>query len=970
MEDATRIRNMDNPDIPGYRVVEEIGRGGMAVVYKALQVSLGRYVALKVLNPYLASDPELVKRFQREAEAAAVMKHPNIVTIYDVGEANGYYFIAMEYVKGKSLKEYLTEKGPLSPKETIRILRDVASALDYAHKRGFVHRDVKPSNVLIDAETGRALLTDFGVVKALHEETHLTHTGTFIGTVRYSSPEQIQGKSVGEESDLYSFGVMAYEMLSGRTPFEGSVTAVMHAHVYEPVPPLSSVRSDLPESLNEVFWKALAKAPDERYESAKEFVKDIEACFRSRNIHKGRLPHAEKKPHQKKGDTSKKEVEMEDQRTVVAPGRMSRAEVERNEKGRRRSTTLFAGILGGVLVLIVLGLLAMSSLKEKHAAETVVARSHATSTAIAHAQATAAESAVETATAVAYLQVTATKRARKTATAVAHMRATATERARETATAVAQAHVQATATDSFTSVPPLSLSDLVGVKWYEPTKGATVEFLPDGHFVYSLFPINVSGEGGKKQEGVYKFDKNHIVILHATIFNDKSSTFSVTLPKKDTLILGSHTLYRLNEDFSPLSITDVPSYHKQYLGYWTNVDPNTRSIPALAIFEDVQGTLQVHVWGRCGPTWCYWGAGGGKATDQFLYVYWDHGFSRRHMFIFLMDQRHLKVLTVIHFTDNSGRSDFLEKDEFQKSLSPAVTPSITLTPSPSPTITPSRLTFNDKLVALKQRFGIECVRVPAGKFIMGSPEGEGRDNEHPQHKVYLGEYWIGKTEVTNAEYEAFIKAGGYHQGKYWTDAGWKWREENNITQPRYWSDNTFNRPNYPVVGVSWYEAVAFTRWLSEVSGLNVRLPTEAEWEKAARGVDGRKYPWGNTWDVSTVKRLNFADRHTNYDWSDKSGDDGYKYTAPVGSYPAGASPYGAMDMAGNVWEWTSSLYKPYPYNADDGRENPDALGYRVDRGSSWYINPGDARTAFRGFGSPGYQGPDIGFRVAISVPQR
>ena len=279
MDDTIRLHNQGTLHIHGYQIIEEIGRGGMAVVYKALQVSLGRYVALKILAPYLSADPELVKRFQREAKAAALMRHPNIVTIYDVGEADGYYFIVMEYVEGKSLKEYLRERGALPPKEAVRILKDVASALDYAHKHGFVHRDVKPSNVLIDGKTGRALLTDFGVVKALHGKPHLTRTGAFIGTVRYASPEQIQEKRVGTRSDLYSFGIMAYEMLSGHLPFDGSVAAIMLAHVKHPPP----VLRDFPES-NNVFRKALAKSPDNRYESALAFVDDLGKALRGQKV--------------------------------------------------------------------------------------------------------------------------------------------------------------------------------------------------------------------------------------------------------------------------------------------------------------------------------------------------------------------------------------------------------------------------------------------------------------------------------------------------------------------------------------------------------------------------------------------------------------------------------------------------------------------------------------------------------------
>ena len=433
MEDATRIRNMDIPDIPGYQIIEEIGRGGMAVVYKALQISLGRYVALKVLSPRLANDPELVKRFQREAKAAAALKHPNIVTIYDVGKDNGWYFIAMEYVEGKSLKEYLSEKGPLSPEEAIRILKDVASALDYAHKQGFVHRDVKPSNVLIDAETGKAFLTDFGVVKALHEGTQLTRAGTFIGTVQYSSPEQIQGKSVGVKSDLYSFGIMAYEMFSGRPPFEGTVTAVMHAHVYESPPPLTGRVRGLTKEFDEIFGKILAKSPKNRYENAMEFVDDLEESLSSDTV-----------------------------------------------RSRRRSGARLDSFLGRTLVLAALLAIsviavmllsskphtasvskeqtftAMTAVIQDRATGTAMARTHATSVAATHAQATATAvaathaQAIATSVAAIHAQATATAAAQARATEVAsilasaYSTATSVARTQGTATAIVSARKTAT----------------------------------------------------------------------------------------------------------------------------------------------------------------------------------------------------------------------------------------------------------------------------------------------------------------------------------------------------------------------------------------------------------------------------------------------------------------------------------------------------------------------------------------------
>jgi len=263
-------------EIDGYQIIKEIGSGGMAVVYKALQVSLGREVALKVLPPNLVADEELVHRFQREAKAAAALKHPNIVTILDVGHYGNHYYIAMENINGCTLQSYLQSQGKLAPEDALRILHDVASALDYAHSHGFVHRDVKPSNVLIEAGTGRAVLVDFGVVKTLREATQqLTRTGTFVGTVDYAAPEQIQGHEIDQYADFYALGVMAYEMLSGHVPFDGDMLSVLYAQVHEPPPPIR----DLPSQVNAVLRKMLAKVPEGRYESALAFVADLQKAF-------------------------------------------------------------------------------------------------------------------------------------------------------------------------------------------------------------------------------------------------------------------------------------------------------------------------------------------------------------------------------------------------------------------------------------------------------------------------------------------------------------------------------------------------------------------------------------------------------------------------------------------------------------------------------------------------------------------
>jgi formylglycine-generating enzyme required for sulfatase activity len=255
-----------------------------------------------------------------------------------------------------------------------------------------------------------------------------------------------------------------------------------------------------------------------------------------------------------------------------------------------------------------------------------------------------------------------------------------------------------------------------------------------------------------------------------------------------------------------------------------------------------------------------------------------------------------------------------------------------------------------QLQPVTDRFDIRFVEVPAGAFKMGSPEGQGANNEQPQHDVFVDNIWMGLTEVTNAQYSHFVEAGGYTQRQWWTDAGWQWHIENDVTEPGHWQDEQWNRPDLPVVGVSWYEAIAYTRWLSHETKLTVRLPTEAEWERAACGEDERIYPWG---DIPPNDQL------LNY----KSI---LGHTSTVGSYPDGASPYGALDIAGNVWEWTNSLYQGYPYQADDGREAPGGAGPRTLRGGSFNFSDDRIRCAARQDSLPLERVNDIGFRIVVS----
>jgi serine/threonine protein kinase len=252
-----------------YLIVEQIGRGGMAAVYKAYEESLARHVAIKVLPEFFAEAKEYRVRFQVEAVAVAKLRHQNILSVFAYGEENGTPYIVSEFVDGGTLAEKLN--GAMKVDDVVALLTPIASALDYAHTQGVLHRDVKPSNIMLLGD-GTPVLTDFGLAKLLESDT-ITLTGTVLGTPEYMAPELCSGGAAGPRADIYSLGVVAYEMLTARVPFKGNTPgATIVAQISEPLPPAHEVNPDLPPAVAAVLDKALSKDPNDRYESAQEFV--------------------------------------------------------------------------------------------------------------------------------------------------------------------------------------------------------------------------------------------------------------------------------------------------------------------------------------------------------------------------------------------------------------------------------------------------------------------------------------------------------------------------------------------------------------------------------------------------------------------------------------------------------------------------------------------------------------------------
>ena len=262
-----------------YELEELVGTGGMSSVFRAHDRLLDRTVALKILHQHYAADGEYVERFRREARAVATLSHPNIVTVIDRGAHDGRQFIVFEYVDGENLKRLIERRGPVPVALALELVIQIAHGLSFAHQQGLVHRDVKPQNVLLNGD-GRAKVTDFGIARSLDVQHGMTQTGTVLGTSDYIAPEQAQGQRVDEHSDVYSLGVVLYELLTSEVPFPGeNFVSVAMRHINEPAPSIRDKRPDVPQRVDEAVRRAMAKDPADRFATMAEFRTELEACL-------------------------------------------------------------------------------------------------------------------------------------------------------------------------------------------------------------------------------------------------------------------------------------------------------------------------------------------------------------------------------------------------------------------------------------------------------------------------------------------------------------------------------------------------------------------------------------------------------------------------------------------------------------------------------------------------------------------
>lgn len=336
-----------------YEIIEEVGKGGMAVVYKAKCLVLNRYVAIKVLRPEFREDTDFIARFKAEAQSAGSLSHPNIVSIYDVGQEDDLDYIVMEYVEGVTLKQYIDAKVVIPWKEAVDYAAQICSGLEHAHKKGIVHKDIKPHNIIITRE-GTLKITDFGIAKVMSTSTITTGGAAGMGSVHYFSPEQARGGYIDAKTDIYSLGILMYEMVTGRLPFEGdTAVAVAMQHIEkEPTPP-SDLNKDIPQSLENVILRAMSKEQNMRYDTATKMMIDLKKVYLGtpvafdRQLADGETMVVPKIPE--------KEHVIPDE-MLVQGEKQKKAKPQKSAQDKKKDRLgVIAGILTGILLVVILG---------------------------------------------------------------------------------------------------------------------------------------------------------------------------------------------------------------------------------------------------------------------------------------------------------------------------------------------------------------------------------------------------------------------------------------------------------------------------------------------------------------------------------------------------------------------------------------------------------------------------------------
>jgi eukaryotic-like serine/threonine-protein kinase len=892
------MTDLTGQSIGRYQILSKLGEGGMAVVYKARDTRLDRDVALKLIRvdqfaPAMMG--HILARFEREAKSLARLSHNSIVRVYDYGEHDGAPYLVLEFCGGGDLKQRLTGQ-PMDWREGIGLILPIARALRYSHQQGVIHRDVKPSNIMFNT-SGEPMLSDFGIAKMLetNDAATLTGTGVGIGTPGYMAPEQWTGET-SPQSDQYGLGVVLYELLTGRKPYEADTPAgILIKQTSEPLPLPSKFFPALPPEVEVALLKSLDRDPVLRYADMGEYIKAFDGLLQQTPVVE--TPTAIGDPY--------KTLDMVPVAAVSArTPTPTDLETTATPLPNRKPINWKRIIIGGAALVVLAGVvwggwqLSKGGLFVPAPSETPTHSATLTST------------------------IPPSKTPSRTATAT-------------------EAH-----TPTANALPEEIIDE----------KGVTMRLVPAGEFT-------MGSDNGNSDEAPV-----HTVTLdnyYMDVYEVTNALYAACVDAGDCSPPQDARSYTHSNYFRNSVYMNFPVIYVDWNQAKAYCEWREARLPTEAEWEKAaRGTDgRTYPWGEgvdCAKA-NYWGKDGGCTGDTTEVGNYEGGKSPYRMYdmagnvLEWVNDRYDSTYYSSSPESNpqgpaSGESRVLrggawyDLEDFVRSANrdgygPAgrdydlgfrcassVPPSAAPAAStPKPTPTPVANALPEEIVDEK---GVTMRLVPAGAFFMGSDSGD--SDEQPVHTVTLDDYYMDVYEVTNAKYAACMNAGKCSPPK----------KAESSTRSSYYGNSQYD--TFPVILVDWNRAKTYCEWRG------ARLPTEAEWEKAARGTDGRTYPWGYTAPSYSLAKFNSKD------------------TTAVGSYESGKSPYGMYDMAGNVWEWVADWYgsKYYQTSPAENPQGPTSGETRVMRGGPWGSDAGGIRSADRSELVPTDRYSHIGFRCA------